>query len=193
MSEQGGRYNRSFEGLIGAMIAIVLLVLAFVVYRGLFSDPPVQELESVDYSEQVLGLQTNGIEVVYPASLPEGWRATELRYDPNTEQPRFELNLFTDDDEFIGLRQVDEEVDDLLVESGVDDADESDPLTGAAAGSVAEQWDGWSDEDGDHAFTTTVSTEVGEQTVLVYGSVPTEELVELVALLTTDPLATPAG
>lgn len=187
MSEQGGRYNRSFEGLIGAMIAIVLFVLAFVVYRGLFSDPPVQELETVDYSEEVLGLQNNGIEVVYPESLPEGWRATEVRYDPNSEQPRFELNLFTDGDDFVGIRQVDEDVDDLLGEAGVDEADEDEPLTGDAAGAVAEQWEGWSDEDGDHAFTTTVTTAAGEQTVLVYGSTSADELAGLVAVLTTDP------
>ena len=187
VSEQGGRYQRSFEGLIGAIIIIVVVVLAFVVFRGVFSDPPVQDLPEVDYREEVLGLQSNGIDVVYPADLPEGWQATEVRYQPG-ERPRFELNLFTDDDDFVGIRQVEEDVDDLLEESGMEDADEADPLTGTAAGDVAGRWDAWSDTDGDHAYTT----EVAGETVLVYGSVGADELADLVARLTTEALPTPA-
>lgn len=187
MSEQGGRYNRSFEGLIGAMIIIVLMVLAFVVYRGIFRDPPETELATVDYRDEVLGLQANGVGVVYPESLPDGWRSTEVRYVPS-EQPRFELNFFTDDDNFVGLRQVEEDVDDLLEEAGIDEPREEDPLTGAAAGDVVSQWDAWSDDDEDHAY----SAEVDGRTVLVYGSVSAEDLADLVGRLSTDPLPTPA-
>lgn len=187
MSEQGGRYNRSFEGLIGAMIIIVLMVLAFVVYRGIFRDPPETELATVDYRDEVLGLQANGVGVVYPESLPDGWRSTEVRYVPS-EQPRFELNFFTDDDNFVGLRQVEEDVDDLLEEAGIDEPREEDPLTGDAAGDVVSQWDAWSDDDEDHAY----SAEVDGRTVLVYGSVSAEDLADLVGRLSTDPLPTPA-
>ena len=187
MSEQGGRYNRSFEGLIGAMIIIVLMVLAFVVYRGIFRDPPETELATVDYRDEVLGLQANGVGVVYPESLPDGWRSTEVR-DVPSEQPRFELNFFTDDDNFVGLRQVEEDVDDLLEEAGIDEPREEDPLTGDAAGDVVSQWDAWSDDDEDHAY----SAEVDGRTVLVYGSVSAEDLADLVGRLSTDPLPTPA-
>ncbi|MDO9456939.1 DUF4245 family protein [Nocardioides sp.] len=195
MSEQGGpsgqagRYNRSFEGLIGAMIVIVLVVVGFVVYRSIFSDPPVQPIPDVDYRAQVLDLQVNGLDdVVYPADLPDGWRSTEVRFKPGQDQ-RLEINFFTDDKDFVGLRQVDEDVEDLLEESGVEDAAEEDPLTGDAAGSVADRWDGWSDEDGDHAY----SAEVGSQTVLVYGSVSAGDLADLVGRLTTDALPSPSA
>lgn len=184
MSEQGGRYNRSFEGLIGAMIILVVAVLGFVVFRSLFSDPPVQPVPQVDYEALVSGLQDIGVEPVYPVDLPDGWRATEVRFDPG-KQPRVEINLYTDDKNFVGLRQVDDDVDDLLSEVGVDNPSKGDPLTGAAAGDVAGTWDAWTDEDGDHAYSATV----GEDTVIVYGSVPADELADVVSRLTTDPVA----
>lgn len=181
-SGQGGRYNRSFEGLIGAMIVMVLVVVGFVLYRGLFSDPPELSVDAVDYRAEVADLQANGLDVVYPATLPDGWKATRVPFEPG-EKPRFGINFFTDDDDFVGLRQVEEDVDDLLEESGVEDADEADPLTGV--GGVASTWEGWSDpNDGDHAFTA----EVGGRTVLVYGDVPADELAELVGLLTEAPV-----
>ncbi|MFB9313630.1 DUF4245 family protein [Nocardioides plantarum] len=188
MSEQGGRYNRSFEGLIGAIIVIVVAVLGFVVFRGLFSDPPEQEVPEVDYVMLVRGLQDIGVDVVYPADLPEGWQASKVQYDPG-ERPRVEINLYTDDDEFVGIRQVDDDVDDLLAEAGIEDADEGTPLTGPAAGSVADRWDSWADPDGDHAYTTTVAGD----TVLVYGGVSADELADVVGRLTTDSLTTPSS
>ena len=184
MSEQPGRYNRSFEGLIGAIIIIVVVVLGFVVFRGVFSDAPEQDIPEVDYREQVLGLQSNGVDTVYPTDLPEGWRATEVRFEPG-DSPRLELNFFTDGNDFVGLRLVDEEVEDLLEEAGLDRPVEEEPLVGV--GDVAEQWDGWSDEDGDHAY----SAEVGGATVLLYGSVSADVLADVVGRLSTEPLPTP--
>lgn len=186
-SGQPGRYNRSFEGLVGAMIVIVLVVVGFVVYRGLFSDPQERRVESVDYLTDVRQLQESGFEAVYPATLPEGWRATEVRVVDPGEDPGLALNFFTDDDDFVGVRQVDEDVDDLLAASGVDDADEADPLEGV--GDLAPTWAGWSDPDGDHAY----SAEVGDRTVVVYGSVPAARLADLVGRLTRAPVPTPSG
>jgi hypothetical protein len=189
VSEQGGRYTRSFEGLIGAIIIIVVAVLGFVVFRSLFSDPPEQDVPEVDYLMLVRGLQDNGVDVVYPADLPAGWRASKVSYTPG-DRPRLEINLYTDDDEFVGIRQVDDGVDDLLEEAGVDDADVGTPLTGTSTGTFADTWDAWSDPDGDHAYTA----ELGEDTVLVYGAVSAERLADVVSRLTTDllPGATPS-
>jgi hypothetical protein len=46
-------------------------------------------------------------------------------------------------------------------------------------------WTGWSDSDDDHAWTT----EVGDETVLVYSSGDADELRAFVETLTTEPLA----
>ena len=52
------------------------------------------------------------------------------------------------------------------------------------SGSVAPEWQTFSDPGGDHAF----AAELGEETVLVYGSAPEDELRALVASLTTETL-----
>ncbi|WP_170286074.1 DUF4245 family protein [Nocardioides rubriscoriae] len=188
MSEQGGRYNRSFEGLIGAIIILVVVILGFVLFRSVFSDPPEQPVPDIDYLTQVRGLQDIDADVVYPTDLPAGWQATEVSYDPG-ERPRFGLNLFTDAKRFVGIRLADADVDDLLTESGVDDATQGDTLTGDAAGAVGGSWQGWDDPDGDHAY----SAELGGRTVIVYGSVSAETLADLVGRLTTAPVPAPAG
>ncbi|MEO9325697.1 DUF4245 family protein [Nocardioides sp. C4-1] len=186
MSEQGGRYQRSFEGLIGAIIVTVLGVVAFVVFRGFFSDPPEQDVPDVDLAAEVLNLQQNGADLVYPATLPEGWKATRVEPTPATRDqgPRYDINLFTRDDEFVGIRQADQDAAAMLADAGVDDVRTADPLTGV--GDLAPTWDGWSDPDGDHAFTASL----GEETVLVYGAVDPDELADVVARLTTAPLPT---
>jgi hypothetical protein len=168
------------------MIVIVLAVGGFVVFAGTFRDPPERQVADEDYLATVSDLQEAGASVVYPADLPEGWQATEVRFDPG-ERPAFELNLFTDDDEFVGLRQVDDDVDDLLDKAGVDDVSEGDPLTGVDG--VAATWDAWTDPDGDRAY----SALVGDETVLVYGRVSAERLADVVGRLTTDPVADAAS
>ncbi|MGA8256934.1 MAG: DUF4245 domain-containing protein [Nocardioides sp.] len=182
--EQGGRYNRTANGLIGSMIITVLAVVGFVLFRGLFSDEPDQgRPEPIDYLPSVQQLQTNDYEPVYPATLPEGWIVTNLDVDPG-ERPAYGLNFYTPDDEFVGLRQADEDVDELLAEFVDENPVEEDPLTGVAFGST---WEGWSDEGGDRAYSTTF----GDDTVLVFGDVSADELAELVALLGTTPLPAP--
>lgn len=177
-----GRYNGSPSGVIGAMLVIVVLVLGIVVVRSLFrADVDQGPPEAIDYLDTVLVLQQNGQDVVYPATLPDGWIATLVAIS-SEDRPTFRINLYTDDDKFVGIRQRDESAEDLLEENANGDLEESDPLTGV--GSLAETWDGWSTDNGDHAFTATV----GEQTVAVYGDVPADELAELVAVLSTDPL-----
>ncbi len=120
---------------------------------------------------------------MYPADLPEGWIATRaevLRDDP----PGFDLAMLTDDEQFVGLVWSAEPIDDLLAER-VDDEDveDADPLT--VEGSVAQQWDGYADPGGDLAY----AAEVGDHSVLVYGSAPEEDLRAVVESLTTAPLA----
>ncbi|WP_170219268.1 DUF4245 family protein [Nocardioides litoris] len=185
MSERPARYERSFSGLIAAIVVTVLAVGAFVLFTGTFRDPQERGVPTVEYLPLVRDLQASGATVVYPSSLPEGWRSTDVRYEPG-EEPRFELNLYTPDDDFVGLRQVAEEVDDVLGDAGVDDASEEDPLSGVE-GPVA-TWQGWADPDGDRAYTAQVRTPSATDTVVVYGDVSAEELADLVRRLTTEPV-----
>jgi len=182
-SQRPGRYQRSGNGLLGAMLITVVAVVGFVGFRALVSDEPDVKPEDVDYLEVVGQAQDADIEPVYPADLPEGWIATRaevLRDDP----PGFDLAMLTDDEQFVGLVWSVEPIDDLLAER-VDDEDveDADPLT--VEGSVARQWDGYADPGGDLAY----ATEVGDHSVLVYGSAPEEDLRTVVESLKTAPLA----
>lgn len=189
MSEQGGagRYTRSFNGMVGAMIFIVALVLLLVLFRALISDPPDEgRPPAVDYLDSVQGLQQNGIDVVYPETLPEGWVVTEVGAELG-EEPSYRINLYTPDDEFVGIRQqgaASVELEDLLAEFVDEDTRSEDPLTGV--GDLAPTWEGWSDAGGDHAYTAVV----GGDSVVVFGAVDADELAELVAGLGTGPVAT---
>lgn len=183
--EQGGRYTRGFNGMVGAMIFIVGLVLLLVLFRTLISDPPEEgRPPAVDYLDSVLGLQQNDFDVVYPETLPEGWVVTEVRADLGEEAQSYRINVYTDDDQFIGIRQQDAatiELDALLEQYVDEDTRSEDPLTGV--GDLAPTWEGFSDSGGDRAYTA----EVGGDVVLVFGDVSTEELTTLVASLgTTD-------
>lgn len=179
-----GRYNRSVNGLVGSMIVVVLVVVGFVIFRGVFSRDLEIDPENVDYLDTVGQLQDGDLEPVYPRRLPEGWIATNVSFDP-ADPSAFGVSLLDDDGRFVGVRQDDQDVDDLLAEyltPDQPDARRGDEIQ--VSGSVAPTWQGWSDDGGDHGFTA----ELDGSTVLVFGSAPVDELEEVVASLTTDPV-----
>ena len=95
------------------------------------------------------------------------------------------MGVLTADGDFIGLRQEDVPVE-QLVETYID----ADYVAGSAAqvdSPVGQDWQTWSDQAGDHGF----STEVGEDALLVYGSAPVAELKQFLALLVTSQPANP--
>ena len=53
MSEQGGRYQRSFAGMIGALLITLLVIGAFVAFRALNRDELDGGPKPVDYLETV--------------------------------------------------------------------------------------------------------------------------------------------
>ena len=102
------------------------------------------------------------------------------------QPPGFGLTLLTADEKFLGVRQENDSVDDLLEEYVVENTDEGDPFE--VSGSVASTWDTYSDTGGDLAYVA----EVDDLTMLVYGSASRADIEKLVESLTTRPLSTPA-
>jgi hypothetical protein len=178
--ERPGRYQRSIGGGVGSLIVLVVVVLAFVGFRALFRDNPEVEPEAVDYLAVVAPAQQAGMPVVYPRSLPSGWRATSVDYTPG-ERPAWGVGMLTDDGKFVGLRQQDADLSSLLETYGVKSAVEGDTVT--VDGALPPRWQEWSDPDGDHAY----AASVGEYEVLVYGSAPVDDLLTVVRLLTDAP------
>lgn len=53
MSEQPGRYQRSFSGMLGALVVLLLVIGGFVAFRAVTRDDLEVEVETVDYLETV--------------------------------------------------------------------------------------------------------------------------------------------
>lgn len=181
MSEQPGRYQRTTGGFVGSLVVAVAVILAFVAFRALTRDDLAVPTETVDYVEAVQAAQSADWQVVYPSSLPAGWKATSVDVDP----PRaWDLGFLNPDGHFVGVSQQRGSLDSML-ETYVD----QDPQAGGAVSlqtSVGGPWKSWSDSGGDHALSSTV----GKDTLLVYGSAPKADLERFAELLTTDPVPT---
>jgi hypothetical protein len=177
VSEQPSRYTRSFSGMVGALIVTVLFVLAYVLWRGIFrtdvDDTPV----AVDWQDSVELADQAGLDVVHPRELPAGWTATSVELFAGDE-PRWGLGVLTDDGHFIGIRQQDTSVDEL-VQVYVDEKAEAGAAARVASG-VTDTWQTWSDDGGDHGY----SAELDDDAVLVYGSAPVDDIEAYLGLLT---------
>jgi hypothetical protein len=180
--ERPGRYQRSTNGLVGAILVTVVAVVGFIALLSLFRDEPNVEADRVDYLEIVGLAQEAKLRPVYPAELPSGWTATKAEALQD-EQQGFDLGFLTDDEEFVGVVWTDADLVGLLAERVDEDVETTEEFT--VAGSVATQWQGYADSGGDLAY----AAEVTGRTVLVYGSASEEDMAKIVASLTTAPLS----
>lgn len=195
MAQGSARYERSAAGMVGAMIVTLLVILAFVAFRALNRDDLQVEPTSVDYLQVVEGLQGNDLDPAYPSRLPKGWQATRAVYDP--ENLAWELDLLTDDERYIGVRQAALRDKDLI-EEYVDDEGKAGEVTGFDTG-VAPEWTTWEVDNDDRAYTaplglpqvdeTTPELERGQgTTLLVFGSASAADFEALIGELVLDPV-----
>jgi Protein of unknown function (DUF4245) len=179
VSQQPSRHQRSFSGLIGAMLVTVAFVLAFVGWRALFRSDADTPPPRVEWTESVQQAEEAGVPVVRPRELPSGWTATSVELRAG-DDPRWGLGVLTDEEQFIGIRQEDRSVEEL-VRTYVDE--DAVPGEDASVDSdVTGTWQTWSDEGGDRGY----STELGDDAVLVYGSAPVEDIEAFMGLLTQE-------
>jgi Protein of unknown function (DUF4245) len=182
VSEQPGRYQRSTSGMIGALIVTVLVILAFVGFRALNRSDLDVKPERVDYLAQVSYAQQAGSDVVYPSRLPSGWYATQITLSPG-KPLEMQLSMLTGQGEYVGIVESPESAPELLT-TYVDPH----PQAGAPAtvdGSVVRRWDTWTDSGGDTALVATRGGSSSKESLLVFGTAPRDELVQLAGSLTT--------
>jgi len=186
--EQPSRYDRSFGGLLAALIVTVLFVAAYVGFRAFIREQPDIQPESVNYLSCVSDLQGDGTTVAYPVALPAGWIDTSVDFEAG-EPSSWRIGMLTDRQEFVGVVQQDRSVDDLLatyVDKVPIKGDDASPENGLGV----TDWQTWSDRGGDHAFSVELdSGPLAGQTLLVYGSAPVEDQEALISLLTVAPVA----
>lgn len=131
MSERAGSYQRSFSGLIGAMLVLVLVVLAFVAFRAVTRGDAAREVTPVDLAGPTeFARETVDFAVLSPASLPEGWVATSVRLDSG-RNPAWHVGVLTDDERYIGVEQADRSVGDMVETYVGEDAVEEGAVTAA--------------------------------------------------------------
>lgn len=177
---QPSRYQRSFGGLVGATIVLVVVVLGIVVFRGTFRDTPEYEPADIDHLDFVASIQQLGLEPVYPPALPAGWSTKAASYEEG-ERPSVDLVFTTDDDHTAGVHRADESASDLLHTYVGDSTSEDGETLRTPLGT----WTGWQDSaDDDRAWTT----EIAGDSVLVYSSGDPDSLRTFVHSLTTAPL-----
>ena len=179
MSEQPGRYQRSASGMIGAMLVLLLAIGAFVGFRALNREELEVRPEPVDYLSAVEAAQSGDWQVVYPETLPEGWTATSI--DASAEQS-WGIGFLTGDG-FAGVQQADDSLSSMLRTYVDEDTTSADPVV--PGGELAGRWLAFEDAGGDLAY----ASRLDGQTVLVYGSAPEADLLELAGSLTTAPVA----
>jgi Protein of unknown function (DUF4245) len=174
MSERPGRYQRSFSGMVGAMIVLVLVVALFVAFRAINRTEPENTVDAVDYTRPAeFAREQARFPLLAPAELPEGWRATSVRFDNGRDQA-WHVGFLTGADDYVGLEQADESARDLVEEHVDEDATEGDAVT-----VDGDTWERWTDAGGD----TALVRETDEVTTLVVGTVGEETLVRFVQSL----------
>jgi uncharacterized protein DUF4245 len=184
--EQPSRYDRSFGGLVAAMIATVVFVAAYVGFRALTRDQPDID-PRVDYASCVAYLQDADLAILHPATLPPDWSANSVHFEQG-DPPSWRMGMVTAGDEFVGVVQQQEDVDELLdhyVDGSAQQGADASPAN--TVGVTA--WQTWSDSGGDHAFSAELGAgPLAGQTLLVYGSASVDDLETVIALLTLDPV-----
>lgn len=173
MSGQSGRYQRSVAGMVGSMLILVLVVGGFIVLREANRTTPDATVKTVDYARTAEFAQDQvDFPIVQPRPLPEGWRATSVRFVPAPSS--WHVGFLTDEDRYVGLEQA-RRSEQKMVESYVDpEAVEGDPVQVAG-----DTWRTWTDEGGDTALTRTE----GEVTTLVVGTPGQDVLVDFASTL----------
>ena len=175
MSEQPGRYQRTFGGFIGALLVLVLLLLAFVALRGFNRTDPADPVRRVDYEQPArFARETADFEVLTPRRLPEGWITTSVRF-VDTPPQSWHLGLLTAERRYIGLDQVEEPVDAVVEDVVGEDAE--------AEGSVDIDGVTWQRYTEGRDLALVRRAEQQGVTVLVVGTAPEEQLVAFVRSL----------
>lgn len=175
MSEQSGRYQRSFGGFAGSMIVLVVLILVWLGFRALTSSTPDSPVQTVDYHQEVpAARRAVDFHLLAPPRLPDGWRATSVHVTAGPVQ-QWHLGVLTDAGRYVGLEQADRSVRSMLA-SYVDKA----PERGAPVDVLGRRWSTWTDSGGDLALTA----HQGRTTTLVVGhDVPRSDLISYASTL----------
>ena len=173
------RYERSFGGLVGAMLVTVLAVVVFAAIRAVTSDQEPIPVRAVDYSAEVTRARADKqLVVMAPEQLPLGWKATSATYRDGVSAS-WHLGTLTDDRKYVGVEEARVSIKDLVEEHVDTKADRGEDVTIGG-----EAWQTWTDAGGDYALARSLQDgEATVESVLVVGTAPEDEIREFAASL----------
>ncbi len=148
MTPMSGRrgYQTSFAGMIGAMLVLLAVVAAFVVFRDTLREPPPSPVRAVEYLQPAeYARDQAAFDLLAPRDLPDGWIVTSVRWTADTQA--WHLGLLTDEGRYVGLEQADE-----LVSTMVREYVDEDAVQGGDVDIDGVGWQFWTDEGGDTAL-----------------------------------------
>ena len=176
MSGTGSSRGNPSMGDIARSIAVLgaIILVLFAVGR-LLTVTPDEPTRAVDYREAVESSRTVAdFDVLAPDSLPGGWRATSVRFEENS----WHLGVVTDEDEYVGLEQV---------QAGVQRSIEQFAEGSRADGEAVVGGETWSVRTGPRDDRTYVRRDSagseGDMTIVVTGTAPREEMERYISSL----------
>jgi len=103
----------SVADMLRSVGLLVVPVLAFVGYQNLAGAdpdpaPPLDYVAAADAAREAAPF-----DVLAPTALPQGWRATSVRYQAGAEA-HWHLGVLTAQDEYVGLEQIADDVEDAV-------------------------------------------------------------------------------
>ena len=97
--------NPSLGDIIRTTVVMGALILALAGIAWWFSIEPQETERSVDYESALVSARRDAVfDLLAPRSLPDGWYANSVRYEPGAKG-RWHLGVITDKDAYIGLEQ----------------------------------------------------------------------------------------
>jgi hypothetical protein len=170
---QPNRYELPWTSMLGALVVVVGVVAAFVVWRAVNRDNEPVPPETVDFTPWLASVHDDGkLHGFAPASMPAGWRATSASYTAGVS-PHWHLGVLTGDGQYVGLE---EGIDPLTdqVHRYVDPAAKRGPDVQVDG----DLWQSWTDSGGDYALVRQQPAPTGgvPETVVVVGSASRSQL-----------------
>jgi hypothetical protein len=165
--------------MVGAMLVTVLAIVAFVAFRAINRDDLSVDPQSVDYLQTVEALQQGSdLDPAYPVRLPNGWIATRAVF--SADNLAWELDVLTDKEKYIGVRQAAMSEKDLVSKYVDEKGLRASEVT--LKGAVTPTWQSWTVDNDDTAYTTTLGGSRGEH-LMVFGAAGSAEVKAFAASL----------
>ncbi len=115
MSGVGRGYDRSVNALIGAVVAVVLLVVGmYVVDRARQPDPP-NPAATVDFTDHLSAARAEApFDVLAPQPVPPGWRPTSVEAERRDGEYVWHLGFVVDETGYVAIDQATGDLDDFV-------------------------------------------------------------------------------